>query len=61
MPEYKDGFPTEQGWYDVTVDGMDDRLQHFICRMEGREYWKDIKGNPVEGVILWTGEASALP
>jgi hypothetical protein len=43
------------------VDGRDDRLQHFICRMEGREYWKDIKGNPVEGVILWTGEASAIP
>lgn len=58
---YRGGFPQTVGWYDVLVDGGEDRLLHRFCRMENRHKWQDINGNTVQGDVLWTGDASATP
>lgn len=60
MPDerYHDGWPPQQGWYDVLVDGEEDRLRHWMCMMSGRHEWVDDAGQYVRGVVRWTGEAS---
>lgn len=56
--EYQGGWPPEQGWYDVLVDGEEDRLRHWICQMSGRHEWIDSKGRYIRNAnILWIGEA----
>lgn len=61
-PEYRDGWPASEGWFDVTNDGEDDRLRHWICKLSGRHEWIDINGDYVRGHnIRWTGEAGRLP
>lgn len=61
IEEYNEGFPQEVGWYDVIVDGAEDRLLHRFCHQENRHEWKDINGIRVEGNVKWTGEASIRP
>ena len=59
--EYKEGYPNQIGWYDVLIDGGEDRLLHRFCRQENRHEWKDINGIRREGNILWCGEAGVCP
>ncbi len=60
--DYKDGFPKQPGWYDVQVDGVDDRLVFRICHQCNRLEWRDIMGNRVEeSRVRWCGEASLNP
>lgn len=59
--EYKEGYPKEVGWFDVLVDGTEDRLLHRYCHIDNRHEWKDINGIRREGNILWCGEAGACP
>lgn len=56
---YFDGFPQQQGWYDVKIDGKDDRLRHWVCSISGRHEWMDRASNYVRGKdIKWCGTAS---
>ena len=59
--EYKEGYPTDVGWYDVLEDGKEERLLHRYCHLENRHEWKDINGIRREGNILWCGEAGRCP
>ena len=61
MDEWKSGEPPAQGWYDVQVNGKDDRLQWWICVLNPRKRrWKDQDGNYIIGQeIKWTGQPSA--
>ncbi|SCW26526.1 hypothetical protein SAMN05660484_00011 [Eubacterium ruminantium] len=59
--EYHTGFPQQVGWYDVLVDGLEDRLLHRYCQMYGRHEWKDINGCKVDREVLWTGTAEPCP
>ena len=59
--EYFEGYPKEVGWFDVLVDGVEDRLLHRYCHMENRHEWKDINGVRREGHILWCGEVGECP
>ncbi len=57
LQRYHDGWPEQQGWYDVLVGGEPDRLRHWVCAMSGRHEWVDLDGQYVrEQVVLWTGE-----
>lgn len=58
---YYDGFPKEVGWYDVIVDGIEERLLHRYCYIENRHKWQDINGCEPKGKVLWTGEATQTP
>ena len=58
---YYDGFPKEVGWYDVIVDGIEERLLHRYCYIENRHKWQDINGCEVKGNVKWTGDVSATP
>lgn len=44
-PEYKEGFPNIPGWYDVLVDGVEERLVFRFCGTCGKFVWEDISGN----------------
>lgn len=61
MITYYEGYPQKVGWYDVLIDGGEDRLLHRYCHMENRHKWQDINGCEVRGMVLWTGEASVTP
>ena len=53
------GYPNQQGWFDVLIDGELDRARHWICSMSGRHEWVDVDGAYIrEKVVLWTGEPS---
>lgn len=52
-PEYLDGFPTRPGWYDVIVDGKEDRMVFRFCKTCGMFVWEDINGVKAEGDVLW--------
>lgn len=53
------GFPNQQGWFDVLIDGELDRARHWICSMSGRHEWVDVDGAYIRGKeVLWTGEPS---
>ena len=63
-PIYSEGYPTQQGWYDVLIDGVqEDRLQHWVCAVYNRHHWKDLEGNYVEALheVKWTGKPSIRP
>lgn len=62
-PIYQGGFPKEQGWFDCRYNGIDERLQHWICPIAGRHHWKNLKGEYLERFydIEWTGEADIYP
>lgn len=56
--EWKAGWPESQGWFDVTIDGEQDRLRHWICSMSGRHEWVDVDGLYIrDHEVRWTGEA----
>lgn len=57
--QWHEGFPKKQGWYDVLVNGEYQRLQHFICVMDGRHHWKKHDGDYETRKVVWTGEAEA--
>ena len=61
MPdEWKTGWPNQQGWFDVLVDGELDRLRHWVCIMNGRHEWIDVDGAYIrDQEVQWTGKASA--
>ena len=61
MDEYRSGEPKRAGWYDVLIDGEDDRLQWFVCVMNPKKrYWKDRDGNVIQKKdIKYIGEPSA--
>ncbi len=58
--EYKEGYPEQQGWFDVLIE---DRLQHWVCHIAGRHHWKDTEGNYIEALhsVKWTGKPSLNP
>lgn len=58
---YNDGYPTQVGWYDVLIDGGEDRLLHRYCHMENRHKWQDIDGHEIKGKVMWTGQATQTP
>ena len=63
-PIYNEGYPEQQGWYDVLIDGVqEERLQHWICSIIGRHHWKDMDGNYIEALhtVTWTGKPSVRP
>lgn len=54
---YHEGWPPEQAWYDVIVDGQEDRLRHWICKLSGRHEWIDVNGQYIRGSeVRWCGE-----
>lgn len=56
--QYRSGWPKQQGWFDVTVDGEEDRLRHWICQLSGRHEWIDVDGHYIrDREVLWCGEA----
>ena len=60
--EYKEGYPEEIGWFDVLVNGREERLLHRVCHQDNRHEWKDINGNRIdESTVKWTGEATVTP
>lgn len=59
--EYHSGYPSEIGWYDVLVNGREERLLHRICHQDNRHEWKDIHGIRIDDEVLWTGEATVTP
>ena len=60
--EYHDGFPKQPGWYDVQINGVDERLLFRICKSYGRKEWMDTAGNRVKPEkVKWFGEPSANP
>lgn len=60
--QYKEGYPNQQGWFDVLVDGEPERLRHWVCQLSGRHEWIDISGQYIRGrEILWIGEPSVMP
>jgi hypothetical protein len=63
-PIYHTGYPEQQGWFDVLIDGeIEDRLQHWVCQIYGKHHWKDTAGNYVEALhkVEWTGNAEMRP
>lgn len=53
------GYPNQQGWFDVLIDGELDRARHWICSMSGRHEWVDVDGAYIrDKEVLWTGEPS---
>lgn len=63
-PIYNEGYPEQQGWYDVLIDNREeDRLQHWVCPIAGRHHWKDRKGNYIEALhdVKWTGTPTVNP
>ena len=59
--EYHEGFPKDVGWYDVLIDGAEDRLLHRYCHIDNRHEWKDINGIRIDSKVLWSGEATQYP
>lgn len=62
--EYKEGYPEQQGWFDVLIDDcIEDRLQHWVCHISGRHHWKDRDGNYIEALhnVTWIGEPTINP
>ena len=62
--EYKEGYPEQQGWFDVLIDDcIEDRLQHWVCHIAGRHHWKDTEGNYIEALhsVKWIGKPSLNP
>lgn len=59
--EYREGYPEDVGWYDVLVNGVEDRLLHRYCRSEQRHKWQNINGIEITDEVLWTGTAEAYP
>jgi hypothetical protein len=60
--QYKEGYPKQQGWFDVLLDGEPERLRHWICQLSGRHEWIDIDGQYIRGrEVLWIGEPSVMP
>lgn len=59
MNEWCTGDPPKVGWYDVLLDGEEDRLQWWVCMMNPRKrHWKNAMGEYMDGHdIRWTGEA----
>jgi len=59
---YNNGFPSQPGWYDVLIDGIEDRLVFRICHSCNRLEWRDINGNTIEPErVKWIGEAGMYP
>ena len=52
-PEYRSDFPDLPGWYDVLVDGREDRMVFRFCGTCGTFVWQDINGIKAEGAVLW--------
>lgn len=50
---YMTGFPSTPGWYDVLVDGVEDRMVCRFCRTCGLFVWEDINGVRATGTVLW--------
>ena len=52
-PEYRSDRPDRPGWYDVLVNGKEDRLVFRYCGTCGNFIWQDIHGVRAEGEVLW--------
>lgn len=63
MEEWNTGYPKQQGWFDVKIDGEYDRAQHWVCSISGKHHWKSLNGEYLEVFhrIEWTGEAEMRP
>jgi len=53
-PDYQPGFPDKAGWYDVLVDGVEDRMVFRFCGTCGLWVWQDIHGVKQDNKdVLW--------
>lgn len=58
--EYRTGYPDKPGWYDVRVDGREDRLLFRYCHTCNIWEWKDINGVRVTGQVEYIPESFAI-
>ena len=56
---YQSGFPGKAGWYDVLVDGAEDRLCFRYCPTCGMYVWQDLNGVkvPQDRLVLFIPES----